>query len=555
MTESPAVGNDDGTAGEDRLGASAQNTAHAFRAALSEPGRILSPVEVRSANALPVADPEPEPVVPETVPAPEPSRQPTAVLEDSDRKSEAQDAEPALDRPGAPVLAGAAIAGALLVTAPFAVVAGVPAVSLGTVAQQSPVTSALGDQTEGLSAQADSLPGQAGADGAPAADGGGGPPVTETAPDPGFVPEVQEADVNPALPDPGTVPEGTDAVVTSAPNDPGTGTEPPPGREGLPESTGVEGAAAEDGSAGEAGGPETAGDAAGDGSGAGDDGVPADEPGGSPVETGADGAESASGNGPATDPDGSGAAGDPAEDSTAGAGSSSEADSSGPGATDATDPIGGETFSAGGEAPQPPSPLDGADPREPSSVLDNAIERIVPVEDRYRALTGPGCAGGDDGSSYDSEGRWQSAEGSASWATRPGGYDQEGCEGSYDAIPVSGDPERGDHQSAAWTFAPGEEGAVCEIYVHVPDDESPVWVASGEARYLIHPGEDDTEAPVAVFGFDQSQVRGGWVQVTGFVSPSEQFTVRLTNAGEDPFPDQEHANAHVAASAMRADCS
>jgi hypothetical protein len=172
----------------------------------------------------------------------------------------------------------------------------------------------------------------------------------------------------------------------------------------------------------------------------------------------------------------------------------------------------------------------------------------------FLAVAGPGCQD-SPGSSYANEGRWDSAEGTASWATRPGGYAQEGCDGGYEALPVSGDPEQGNGQYATWTFTPGEAGIACELYVHVPDDESPLWISPGEAHYQLFSGPSAEGSPVAVFGIDQAGIRGGWVQVTGFTSPTEEFTVKLTNAGADALADQEHASSHVAASAVRASCS
>lgn len=44
------------------------------------------------------------------------------------------------------------------------------------------------------------------------------------------------------------------------------------------------------------------------------------------------------------------------------------------------------------------------------------------------------------------------------------------------------------------------------------------------------------------------------MRVTGFTSPAEQFTVQLTNIGENSLADQG-ATTHVAASAVRATCT
>jgi hypothetical protein len=143
--------------------------------------------------------------------------------------------------------------------------------------------------------------------------------------------------------------------------------------------------------------------------------------------------------------------------------------------------------------------------------------------------------------------------GSPGWATRSGGYGDEGCDGGYDAIPVSGTTEHGDGRFAHWTFEPGFTDASCELLVYVPDDASPQWVADQEAMYQIFPGGEPSGTAVAVFGVEQSGAKGGWVRVTGFESPSERFTVQLTNIGEDTVDGD--ATSHVAASAMRANCT
>ena len=89
----------------------------------------------------------------------------------------------------------------------------------------------------------------------------------------------------------------------------------------------------------------------------------------------------------------------------------------------------------------------------------------------------------------------------------------------------------------------------------MPDDDSPLWVADTEAVYQIFSGPVPEGDAIAVFGLVQADVRGAWVQVTGFTSPTEEFTVQLTNVGTDPLADQDHTSAHVAASAVRTTCS
>ncbi|MEE2048680.1 hypothetical protein Q7689_35690, partial [Nocardiopsis tropica] len=146
------------------------------------------------------------------------------------------------------------------------------------------------------------------------------------------------------------------------------------------------------------------------------------------------------------------------------------------GAAGSGDTANGGSASADAPVADPP-PSEGG-----GSVLENSVAMTGGSEpEPFLAVAGPGCQD-SPGSSYANEGRWDSAEGTASWATRPGGYSQEGCDGGYEALPVSGDPEQGNGQYATGTVTPGEAGVACELSVHVPDVESPLWRSPGEAR-------------------------------------------------------------------------
>jgi hypothetical protein len=469
----------------------------------------------------------------------------------------------ALDRPGKPALAGAAIAGLLLVAAPFAMTVGVPGVTL----EATPLASgagaggpAPGTTDTGASANGDSgtVAAQADTGGLPqqGAASQSGAPSQET----GYIPEVSgnEATI-PTMPDPGngvTGSGGTPVEPAPAPvTQEGSQAASAPTGESATGGPGAEGAAAGGGEAatgveeGAAGGGST-GEGTGEGS---DAGTPSDGNGANAPATDGEETGSAAEGGTGTGQEGStGQEQDTAPPEATGEGSEGVADTGG------EDTVG--TFSSEGQAAEPrfgEGPT-GTDPQSSGgggSVLEDAVATTgMSDSEPFLAVAGPGCQA-SPGSSYTNAGRWDSAEGTESWATRPGGYAQEGCDGGYEAIPVSGDPERGNGQYAAWTFTPGEAGVVCELYVHVPDDESPLWVGPGEAKYQLFSGPAAEGSAVAVFGIDQAQIRGGWVQVTGFTSPTEEFTVQLTNAGADALADQEHTSSHVAASAVRASCS
>ncbi|MDT0331164.1 hypothetical protein [Nocardiopsis lambiniae] len=523
-------------------------TGDAFRSALggettTTAGRRLEPLV--EAASTPIVDAEPA--------QERPTRRIGSVLGGAERV-DAPEAEPALDRPSAPLMAGAAIAGLILVAAPFAVATGVPATSLNVTANQQPMAdgSAAGGQVQTGGDQSTSV----GSNTASVSGGDGGSPVTDVAEDTGYVPEVRQDMTAPTMPDPGDA-SGGSSVETSSPSGDGA-VEDAPVTEGsvadgenAPEGVSAAGAERPAAEGEGASGGETSGDGEGasgaEGTG---EGTGSPEGGEAADDTGAEGA--ANGEGAATeDSQGAGTGDTGTTEETTGGTAGEAANGETPMDAPAGEP---ETPGTDAQALQDTPPVADGETGEPSSILEGATERLVPADETYLAISGPGCPMTGH-SSYGHEGRWDSAEGTDSWATRPGGHVQEGCAGDYDAIPVSGDPERGNGQYATWTFTPGREGAVCELYVHVPDDESPLWIAPGEARYEIRPGAGVEEPTVAVFGFDQSQIRGGWVQVTGFVTPSESFTVQLTNAGADPLDTEDGASAHVAASAVRASCT
>ncbi|MEV2275672.1 hypothetical protein AB0I72_08800 [Nocardiopsis sp. NPDC049922] len=440
--------------------------------------------------------------------------------------------EAAMDRPSKPVLAGAAIAGLLLVVAPFAFSTGM---QNGTWLTSIPLSAggALGDgPAQGTAAEAaDTVTGPSGVDGSAGASGetsgdsdsgseqdSGGDPSADTggapgAEDPGYIPEALPQDTgSPALPET----EGTERNDVPADTPASEAGDVASERaETTPErSDDAEGASGSD--------TEPDQDANG-GTDTQDTPAAADTPDEAPADTDTESTTTED------------------EDTS---------DESEPAAEDTPNTLADQdTGTAEGDTTAP-----GADQGGGSLLEDTVESNGAASPEPFSAVTGPGCLA-SPGAAYDRVGRWDSAEGTSSWATRPGGYGQEGCDGGYEAIPVSGNADHGDGQYALWAFSPGYPNATCEIYVFVPDDESPLWVAETEATYQIYSGPRPEGDAIAVFGITQANVRGAWVQVTGFTSPTEEFTVQLTNVGENPLADQEHASSHVAASVVRATCS
>ncbi|GAA1780364.1 hypothetical protein [Streptomonospora arabica] len=405
-----------------------------------------------------------------------------------------------LGRPGPPALAGAAIAGLLLVVAPLAMSALQRPETLATV----PVTAGVGLRAEGPES------------------GGGGAGAGQ-----------QESDTT----------AGTESLSGGAPAD------SPPDRGYVPEAvpqeesgTSATGEQAQSRSQGE-GTDSGHTDAAGAGGGVEADGAPQSTP---EADSGDQDGEGGGGDG------GGGEPGPDSGDAPAGSENESRGDDGDDGENDAPGP-GDEPAGDSGDAQAAPMMAGPSAGGEPSPEGEEAAPSPSASSSgpEFTALAGPGCPGGA-GASYGAAGRGGDAP---RWATRDGGYALDGCDGTYDAIPVSGTAEYGDGRYAYWSFTPGFADAQCDVYVYIPEDASPQWVTDREAMYQIFPGPEPSGSAAAVFGVRQAESKGGWVKVTGFVSPTERFTVQLTNIGEDAVAGQGGATSHVAASAVRASCT
>ncbi len=178
-----------------------------------------------------------------------------------------------------------------------------------------------------------------------------------------------------------------------------------------------------------------------------------------------------------------------------------------------------------------------------------------PPEFRYAEVAGVGCAP-NERIAYGTAGEFWHGDGTNSWAFGfEGGFSAENCDGRWHAIPVSGDPDAPDGKYAFWTFNIGFDDAACDVYVHIPDAESPRWVGGAPAQYQLHPSADPaTSEPFASFTVDQIADKGRWVHVGTFDTPGDTISVKLQNSGADQVDGQD-TNAHVVASAVRTRCN
>ncbi|WP_026120073.1 ICP22 family protein [Nocardiopsis potens] len=396
-------------------------------------------------------------------------------------------------RPGKPTMALAAIAGLMLVAAPF-----------GFSEAGMRMVGAVGATgTEGGPADAAGAPAGAqvpAAGGGPVVPGDGGAGGGQ---DPGgFVPDV--------LPQaPGAVGEDRDDDGGGGGESGGGGGEGGSGPVGeAPVQSLVDGSPQEDGEDEEKGKGEDAEDGERGERGAGE------EDGGK--GPGGDGEKDAEADPEKGAPKGGEEPGD-GEDGEKGAGAEA------PERSEQKDPgkEGGDGGSGGG-APEKQDPPAAEEGGPYSTHLDSSPgARDVKDEKNYVAVAGPGCD--DRGASYALHGGGIERTGSS-------GYTDLGCDDAYDALPVSGDPNSYAETAATWTFTPGTTDSTCALRILVVSGGHPLWESGEPAHFELFNGERAGGENRGVYKIGKPEGGNYWA-VTEFGDVNRSFTLRLTNTG------------------------
>ncbi|WP_432990731.1 hypothetical protein [Dactylosporangium sp. CA-233914] len=125
-----------------------------------------------------------------------------------------------------------------------------------------------------------------------------------------------------------------------------------------------------------------------------------------------------------------------------------------------------------------------------------------------------------------------------------GGWSQDGCRGTFQTLPMTGDADSG--QYVQWWFTPAA-GGQCRVDVYVPRGPAATDSGATAARYAVLAGRSG--AGYAEFMVNQAQNTGQWVNAGTFPLHGNEFTVRLTTRGTP-----EHPGDRTAVSALRVTC-
>jgi|tagenome__1003787_1003787.scaffolds.fasta_scaffold20815462_2 hypothetical protein len=166
------------------------------------------------------------------------------------------------------------------------------------------------------------------------------------------------------------------------------------------------------------------------------------------------------------------------------------------------------------------------------------------AEPKFSLVAGPGCGGGG----YTRVGFY--TDGRSGWLAGSDGSSGGGCDGRFDALPMSGEAGHADPTLfAQWTFDPGSRHK-CTVAVYTPDSGSEVYVGGRPAHFSVH--QVSGGASLAGFHIDQPASRGRWVSGASFTAGGP-FYVRLDNTGQD-WTGNRKTYAHLAAGRVRATC-
>jgi hypothetical protein len=153
----------------------------------------------------------------------------------------------------------------------------------------------------------------------------------------------------------------------------------------------------------------------------------------------------------------------------------------------------------------------------------------------FTAVTGWDCYGGAAHYGFSAQGR------TSAWYTVPrGGWTQGGCDGTFEAIPMTrsqaseadngGDP----NQIAVWWFTPTKAMTQCTVMVFRPVPQQPRDSAATVAQFYVLSGQNGP--PLAGFVLDEAIDPGSWATVGTFPVSADGIAVELVSGAKPLIP-------------------
>ena len=160
---------------------------------------------------------------------------------------------------------------------------------------------------------------------------------------------------------------------------------------------------------------------------------------------------------------------------------------------------------------------------KPVKLAKPAPPRPKAAAPAWSAISGWDCAASTD-RGFDADSRLDT------WMTiGRGGWSDNGCHGTYEAIPFTSDKHmRG--PMVQWWFNPGDAMRKCVLSVYVPTPDRATFAPVSTVRYSVLGARSGTE--FARFTVDQTKRPGSWVVVGSYPVNRSGIAVRLNTAGK-----------------------
>lgn len=229
----------------------------------------------------------------------------------------------------------------------------------------------------------------------------------------------------------------------------------------------------------------------------------------------------------------------------------------GPGIPGTVDGPGGPVPAGGANATIPGAPSSATGPGPSTTVAAPPANRnsLIAKRDAYTAVAGYGCAKTD---TYGFAEHGRNSDGLKGWFTvKSAGWKADGCNGQFDAMPMSGSATKDDTDNyATWYFRPVSvvTKGTCQVQIYVPNDKDITHVGGNPAHFEVFNSFSLSDKPIHAFDMSQSGRLGTWVQVGSFPISKGLLMIKLDSRGQD-WHGSTLTHAHLAVTQMRATCN
>ena len=141
-------------------------------------------------------------------------------------------------------------------------------------------------------------------------------------------------------------------------------------------------------------------------------------------------------------------------------------------------------------------------------------------------MTGWDCVASSTDDGFNAQNRT-----SAWYTVASGGWTQDGCDGTFEAVPMIRSQATSEpSQVAEWWFTPSAAMTRCTVLTYQPTSVPRPYAAATEAQFYVLSGQNGS--PLAGFVVDQAADPGSWATAGTYPVSPDGFAVELVDSGQ-----------------------